>query len=59
MEKWDEKTNNEIVIRLKEMELEHQNVKDMIISFYEKMEEIEHDFKKGNEVLNARLKRNV
>ena len=59
MENWDEKTNNEIVIRLKEMEMEHINIKDKIIMLYDSLENLEKNFSQGNEILLNRLKRPI
>jgi len=56
---WADKTNNEIIVRLKEMENEYSIVKNNIILEYDKMIELEKDFKLGNEALIKRLKRDI
>lgn len=56
---WTDKTNNEIIIKLKEMENEYSIVKNNIILEYDKMVELEKDFKLGNEALIKRLKRDI
>lgn len=53
---WDEKTNNEIAIKLSEMEHEYQKVKDDIIKLYDHMVLMEESYKKGLSTLKDRTK---
>lgn len=56
MENWSNKTNNEISIRLIEMEYEHTSIKNQLLALHDKMIEIEQDFIKGKTELDKRLK---
>lgn len=56
MEKWENKTNNEISVRLIEMEYEHNNIKQEMLRLNDKMLEIEQDYVNGKRELDKRLK---
>jgi hypothetical protein len=57
MVNWEEKTNNEIAIKLSEMEYEYQKVKDDIVKLYDFMILMEATYKKGLTTLKNRTKR--
>lgn len=56
MDKWEDKSNNEILIATKQMQQEHENVKAEILKLVTKMENIEKNFSEANKILNKRLK---
>lgn len=56
MEKWENKTNNEISVRLIEMEYEHNAIKMQMLALNDKMEELERNYIKGKRELDSRLK---
>lgn len=56
MENWSNKTNNEISVRLIEIEYEHTAIKDQLLAIHDKMVELEEDYAKGKIELDRRLK---
>ena len=52
---WENKSNNEILLELKEMQEEHEAIKRVLLKYYNTLESIEKEFNKGNEVFNKRL----
>ena len=57
MIKWDEKSNNEILMEIKTMEHKHSTIKDELLRVYTELEKVELNYKKASEVLMNRLKR--
>ena len=52
-----EKSNNELLLEIKEMEHEHETIKARILSEVTKMEEIEKRYAEAKETIIKRLKR--
>lgn len=48
-------TTNQIVVEIKELQFEHENVKKNIINMYDYMLNIENNFIKLNDLLKIRL----
>ena len=57
MNKWEEKSNNEILAEILVMQQEHEALKTKMLSDFNKLEEIEKLFNKANEIIIKRLKR--
>lgn len=57
MNKWEEKSNNEIVMELLTMKEEYLVLKDKMLVDLTTMETMEQSFKLGNEMIIKRLKR--
>lgn len=55
MKNWEEKTTNQILLDLKQLEAEHESIKMEMIKLLDKMESVEKDFLDGNNALNKRL----
>lgn len=55
MKNWGEKTTNQILLDLKQLEAEHESIKMEMIKLLDKMESVEKDFLDGNNTLNKRL----
>jgi len=56
MEDLESKSNNDILFEIKKMEAEYESVKLRMLKDYDKMVEIENNFKKANLLLLKRLK---
>ena len=56
MKKFEDKTNNEIVLELKQLELDHESLKMKMLKDYDMLMGIEKDYVEGNRLLNKRLK---
>jgi hypothetical protein len=52
----EEKSNNEILFLLKQLEADYDAVKLKMLKDYDKMEEIERTYEKANKLLLKRLK---
>lgn len=73
MEKLEDKTNNQILLDIKQLEQEHQSLKVVMLRDYdtiellkakmkkdfERMETVEKQFNEANEIIVRRLKGNV
>lgn len=55
-EKLEEKSNNEILFEIKQMEADHEALKLKMIKDYDKLIEIEKKFERANLILLKRLK---
>jgi len=55
MEDLKNKTNNEILLEIKQMELDYDAIKQHLIRGYNLLESIENRFKVANDELNKRL----
>lgn len=53
---FENKTNNEILLDIKQMELDHEAIKTKMINDFDKLVEIEKRFQKANNILLNRLK---
>jgi hypothetical protein len=56
MEDLENKSNNEILFEIKQMEADHEAIKLKMLKDYEKMVEIEKKFDQANKLLVKRLK---
>jgi hypothetical protein len=53
---WEDKTNNEILLEIKQMQLDHEALKLKIVREYDKLIEIETKFNEAQEIIKQRLK---
>lgn len=58
MDKLEDKSNNELLFEMKQLEAEHEALKIKMLKDLEKLEEIEDRYKKANGILLNRLKVN-
>lgn len=57
MEKsWENMTNDQIFIELKELQQKHERLKTEIIQKYDELEEVEKKFEEGNKMISGQLK---
>lgn len=56
MDKLEDKTNNEILFEIKQLEADHEAIKLKMIKDYDKMLEIEKRFDEANKIILKRLK---
>jgi hypothetical protein len=56
MEDLENKTNNEILFEIKQMEADHEAIKLKMLKDYDKMIEIEKRFDTANKIILKRLK---
>lgn len=56
MEELENKSNNDILFEVKQMEASHEAIKLQMIKLYDEMVEIEKRFNKANKILVKRLK---
>lgn len=56
MSKYEGKTNNEILLDIKQMQVDHENLKQKMLKDYDKLLEIEKDFTEANKIITERLK---
>lgn len=57
MEKaWENMTNDQIYIELKELQQKHERLKNEIIQKYDELEDVEKRFEEGNKIMSSRLK---
>ena len=56
LEELEEKSNNEILFEIKQMEADHEALKLKMIKDYDKLIEIEKKFERANLILLKRLK---
>jgi hypothetical protein len=55
----EEKSNNEILFEIKQMEADHEAIKLKMIQDYDKLVEIEKRFEAANKIILKRLKKEV
>lgn len=55
-ENWEDKTNNEIILEIKQMQLDHESLKSKMLKDWDKLVEIENRFNNANKILTERLK---
>jgi hypothetical protein len=53
---WDDKTNNEILLEIKQMQLDHEALKNKMLRDWDKLVELEDKFKEANNIIVERLK---
>jgi hypothetical protein len=56
MDELENKTNNEILFEIKQLEADHEAIKLKMIGDYDKMIEIEKKFDRANRIILKRLK---
>lgn len=56
MSEFEGKTNNEILLDIKQMQLDHEALKQKMLTDYDRLIEIEERFKKANKIITERLK---
>jgi hypothetical protein len=56
MEDLENKSNNEILFEIKQMEADYEALKLKMLKDYDKMEEIEKRFERANKIILKRLK---
>jgi hypothetical protein len=56
MEDLENKSNNEILFEIKQMEADYEALKLKMLKDYDKMEEIEKKFERANKIILKRLK---
>lgn len=73
MNRLEDKSNNEILLEIKQLEMEHEQIKTTMLKDYDtiealkvkmkkdfaRMEDVEAKFKEANEIIVRRLKGNV
>ena len=52
---WEDKTNNEILLEIKQLQLDHEALKLKIIREFDKLVEIENKFNDAQNVIKERL----
>lgn len=57
MKKMEDKSNNEILFEIKQMEADHEALKLKMIKDFDKLVEIEKRFERANQILIKRLKK--
>jgi hypothetical protein len=53
---WENKSNNEILLEIKQLQLDHEALKLKIIKEFDKLVEIENQFNEAQEIVKERLK---
>jgi hypothetical protein len=53
-----DKTNNEILLDIKQMQIDHESLKTKMLRDYDKLIELEEKFKLANKTITDRLKNN-
>ena len=56
MEKLEDKTNNEILLEIKQMELDHEALKQQLLKGYDELIAIEKRFSEAQKIINKRVK---
>jgi len=56
MDELENKSNNEILFEIKQMEADYEALKLKMLKDYDKMEEIEKKFERANKIIIKRLK---
>jgi DnaJ-domain-containing protein 1 len=59
MDKLEDKSNNEILFEIKQMEADHESIKLRMLKDLEKLEELEKRFDQANKLIVKRLKGEV
>jgi hypothetical protein len=53
---WEEKSNNEILLEIKQLQLDHESLKMKIAKDFDKLVEIENVFNEAQKIIKERLK---
>lgn len=57
MSKYDDKTNNDILVDMKQMEMDYENLKQKMLNDWDRLMEMEKNFNEANKVITTRLKK--
>jgi hypothetical protein len=52
---WEDKSNNEILLEIKQLQLDHEALKLKISKEFDKLVEIENNFYEANKIIKERL----
>jgi len=55
-ENWEEKSTNEILIEIKQMELDYEALKTKMVNDFDNLVLMEQKYKDAHDVINKRLK---
>ena len=55
MNNYENKPNNEILINIKQMQIDYEHLKQKILNDYDRLLEMEKEFAKANKVIMSRL----
>lgn len=55
MNSYENKPNNEILINIKQMQIDYEHLKQKILNDYDRLLEMEKEFAKANKVIMNRL----
>jgi|TARA_B100000497_G_scaffold123725_1_gene156916 hypothetical protein len=58
MDIYKDKTNNEILLDIKQMQIDHESLKTKMLRDYDELIELEEKFKLANKTITDRLKNN-
>lgn len=56
MSKYKDMSNNEILLNIKQMEYDYDNLKQKMLTDWDKLMDIEKDFEEANKIITERLK---
>jgi hypothetical protein len=56
---WDDKSNNEILLEIKQMEYDYESLKQKMLHDFDALVEIETKYLEANKIIKERLKGNV
>ena len=52
---WEDKSNNEILLEIKQLQLDHESLKMKIAREFDKLVEIEGNFEEAQKIIKQRL----
>lgn len=56
---WDEKSNDEILLEIKQIEYDYEALKQKLVNEFDKLVELETKYTEAHKVINNRLKSNI
>ena len=56
---WDEKSNDEILLEIKQIEYDYEALKQKLVNEFDKLVELETKYTEAHKVINNRLKGNI
>jgi len=56
---WDEKSNDEILIEIKQIEYDYESLKQKLVNDFDKLVDLETKYTEAHKVINNRLKTNL
>lgn len=57
-ENYEDKSNNDILLDIKQLQLDHEALKGELLKGYDRLIEIEENFKDANKIITERLNGN-